>query len=71
MRLMARKADHLRAFYEPRPELFRGLGEMYVSDPRFKANYESLASGLAEWMRAAMATFAARGARDGAEGGLP
>ncbi len=68
MRLMARKVAHLRNFYEPVPELFRGLGEMYVSDPRFKANYERLASGLAEWMRAAMAAFADRGMREGSEG---
>lgn len=61
MRLMARKAEQLRHFYEPTPELFRGLGEMYVADERFKATYDRIAPGLAEWLRPAMAAFAARG----------
>ncbi len=63
MRLMARKAAHLRAFYEPTAELFAGLGEMYATDPRFRSNYENITDGLAEWMRDAMAAFAARGMR--------
>lgn len=61
--LMARRAAWLRHFYEPGPELFAGLGEMYLQDPRFRAHYEKTAPGLAEWLRDAMAAFAARGMR--------
>lgn len=49
-----------RRFYTCTPEIFRGLGEMYVADPRFMANYEKVEPGLAEFMRAAMAIYADR-----------
>jgi DNA-binding transcriptional MerR regulator len=47
-------------FYTCTPEIFRGLGEMYVADPRFTATYEKIKPGLAEFMRDAMASFADR-----------
>lgn len=53
-KLISRHYDGLRAFYEPNPELYRGLANMYVDDPRFKANYEKVAWGLAEYMQEAM-----------------
>lgn len=49
-----------RWFYDCPPAMHRGLGEMYVSDPRFKANYEKLAPGLAEWLRSAITADADR-----------
>jgi len=61
--LIARKAEHLRNFYEPSPELFAGLGETYVDNPEFKAHYEAIAPGLAEFLREAMAAYAAAGMR--------
>ena len=61
MALMAKKAYQLRHFYEPSPEMFAGLGEMYVADERFKATYLKIAPGLAEWLKEAMAAFAERG----------
>jgi DNA-binding transcriptional MerR regulator len=57
--IMARKFEHLRAFYEPTPEMFAGLGRMYVEDERFKKRYEDLAHGLADYLGRAMAAFAA------------
>jgi hypothetical protein len=43
----------------------RGLAEMYVSDPRFRARYEEIAPGLAEFVRGAIVANAERaGARD-------
>lgn len=36
------------------------LGEMYVQDPRFRATYEELEPGLAEWVRDAIVANAAR-----------
>ncbi len=56
--LIARHYEGLKNFYDPTPEIYRGLAEMYVSDPRFKANYEKVAKGLAEYMREAMLAYA-------------
>ncbi len=50
--------NHLRRFYEPSYELFRGLGQMYVDDPRFTAVYEKRAEGFAVFMRDAMKHYA-------------
>ncbi|GAA2373605.1 TipAS antibiotic-recognition domain-containing protein [Nonomuraea africana] len=43
-----------RWFYECTPEIHRGLGEMYVADPRFTATIDEAAPGLAEYLRAAI-----------------
>ena len=37
-----------------------GLGEMYVTDPRFAANYEKHGEGTAVFVREAMAVYAER-----------
>lgn len=55
--LIAKHYDGLRAFYEPTPELYRGLGNMYVDDPRFRAYYERFDPALPEFMRDAMVIF--------------
>lgn len=55
--LIARHYDSLRAFYEPNLELYRGLADMYVSDPRFTATFDKYAVGLASFMRDAMTAF--------------
>jgi DNA-binding transcriptional MerR regulator len=47
-------------FYECSYELHQGLGEMYVSDERFKAFYDSMRPGLAEHLRDAIKANAAR-----------
>jgi DNA-binding transcriptional MerR regulator len=49
-----------RWFYACPPEMHRGLGEMYVADPRFTAYYEDRAAGLAAWVRDAIAANADR-----------
>jgi DNA-binding transcriptional MerR regulator len=41
-------------FYPCSHELHRALGEMYVADPRFAANYERVEPGLAEYVRDAI-----------------
>ena len=43
--------DH---YYECTLEIFRGLGDLYVNDERFKANYEKIRPGMAQFMQAAM-----------------
>ncbi|MHA7966994.1 MerR family transcriptional regulator [Paenibacillus sp. CAU 1782] len=42
------------------PEMFKGLGEMYVADERFTKNIDGFGEGLAAFMRDAMAEFADR-----------
>ncbi|MFF7189318.1 MerR family transcriptional regulator [Streptomyces sp. NPDC008222] len=47
-------------FYDCSYELHRCLGEMYVSDERFKAFYDAMRPGLAEHLRDAIAANADR-----------
>jgi MerR family transcriptional regulator, thiopeptide resistance regulator len=49
--------EGLRTFYEPSYEMYRGLGQMYVDDPRFSGYYEKFGKGLAIYMRDAMIHF--------------
>lgn len=39
---------------------FKGLGQMYLGDPRFRERYDGRQAGLAEYMATAMASFAER-----------
>ncbi|TFI27597.1 MerR family transcriptional regulator [Streptomyces sp. 4R-3d] len=41
-------------FYDCTPEIHRGLGDLYVSDERFREFYDSMRPGLAEHVRAAI-----------------
>jgi hypothetical protein len=45
-------------FWTPDAAAFRNLGRMYVEDERFKANYDRIADGLAEFYCDAMACYA-------------
>ncbi len=47
-------------FYTVTPEIYRGLGDLYVNDPRFAANYERVKPGLARFMKEAMHVYADR-----------
>ncbi|MCT9933081.1 MerR family transcriptional regulator [Planotetraspora sp. A-T 1434] len=50
-----RHREHIsRWFYDCSYEIHRGLGDMYVADPRFAANYETVAEGLATYVRDAI-----------------
>lgn len=49
--------NSLRTFYEPSPELYRGLAEMYITDERFTAYFERYATGLAQFMHDAMMSY--------------
>ncbi|MET7436920.1 MerR family transcriptional regulator [Streptomyces sp. NPDC004082] len=52
---------HIAEWFYPCPyETHRGLGEMYVSDERFKEFYDSMRPGLAEHLRDAIAANAER-----------
>ncbi len=54
------RAHISRWFYDCGYEIHKGLGELYVSDPRFTANYESTAVGLAQYVRDAIHANAGR-----------
>lgn len=43
-----------RWFYDCSYEMHRGLGDMYVADPRFTAHYDAHGPGLAQWVRDAV-----------------
>ncbi|MGU3471339.1 MerR family transcriptional regulator [Paenibacillus sp. D51F] len=58
----------LQTFGTYTPEMFRGLGRMYVDDARFTANIDKFGDGLAVFMRDAMAAYADR-AREEEAGG--
>jgi MerR family transcriptional regulator, thiopeptide resistance regulator len=49
-----------RWFYDCPPDMHCGLGDMYVADERFAANYEPVAPGLAAYIRDAIAANAER-----------
>ncbi len=55
-----------RWFYECTYDIHRGLTDMYVSDERFRSNYDTQIPGLASFIRAAAhanAERAEKGAR--------
>lgn len=46
--------DNVNFFYDCSSEMFRGLGDMYITDPRFTAYYEKFRPGLAQFMHDAI-----------------
>lgn len=58
--LVARHHAWIEKFYSCGAQMYRGLGEMYVADPRFRGYYESYGEGLAEFLRAGMDVYAER-----------
>ena len=57
--IAARHWDHLaRWFYTPSAELYAGLGDLYVNDPRFTKNIDKARTGLAAYQRDAMRAYA-------------
>jgi len=52
--------DLLNAMGNYSPEVFRGLGQMYVDDERFTRNIDKFGDGLSAFMCRAMACFADR-----------
>ncbi|WP_372408816.1 MerR family transcriptional regulator [Streptomyces luteireticuli] len=45
-------------FWTPDAEAYKGLGQHYVDDPEFRANYDRVAEGLAGYQRDAMVVYA-------------
>ena len=56
MALAEAHKDHIsKWFYDCSPEIHAGLGQMYVSDLRFKKNIDSEGEGLAQYLSDAIA----------------
>ncbi|MER6102193.1 MerR family transcriptional regulator [Streptomyces sp. NPDC001832] len=45
-------------FWTPCAAAYKGLGQTYVDDPRFRTNFDRIADGLAAYQRDAMALYA-------------
>ena len=61
MNLAEQHRQHIsRWFYDCSYEIHRGLGEMYVADPRFTAHYDTVVPGLAVYVRDAILANARR-----------
>lgn len=52
--LIKKSHEGINFFYDCSLEMFRNLGEMYVTDPRFTAYYEKFRPGLAQFMKEAI-----------------
>ncbi len=52
--------SHMNYFWNPAPQQLAGLAEMYVSEPRFRANFDKAHPQLAEFMRAAVQAYVER-----------
>jgi DNA-binding transcriptional MerR regulator len=63
--LIARWHEHIRAFYEPTPEILLSLGNMYAEHPDFAAFYQRLHPELPEFLRQAIVYYC-RSAADNA-----
>jgi DNA-binding transcriptional MerR regulator len=45
---------NINRFYDVSDEIYRGLAQMYVADPRFAKHYDDVKPGLAKFLSAAM-----------------
>ncbi|KHE70422.1 MerR family transcriptional regulator [Halobacillus sp. BBL2006] len=60
-RLIGEKRQHISDnFYHCTPEIFRGLADMYVNDPRFTKNIDMLKEGYAAFLQKAMHVYCDR-----------
>jgi len=52
--LIQQQYDSINSFYDCSLEMFRNLGELYVTDPRFTQNYDKFKLGLAKCVQKAI-----------------
>lgn len=52
--LVEKHHQGIEYFYECSTEMYRGLADLYVNDPRFTAYYDKHKPGLAKWLREAI-----------------
>ncbi len=48
---------HLEFFWTPNDDQLLGLADLYNDDPRFKANFDKIDPGLAEFLREAVRIY--------------
>lgn len=60
--VVGRWHQHLRAFYEPTPEILRGLGQAYAEQPEFSAFFAALHPDLPAFLSRAIDAYVAAGA---------
>ncbi len=53
--------EHISKFYDVSEVRYRGLADMYVADERFKAHYDKVKPGLAEFLNKGMHQFCDNG----------
>ena len=56
---LVRWHQHMRYFYEPSWETLRGLGQLYVTDPKFRANFEKMHPDLPVYLNEAIQLYTA------------
>ena len=56
--LIGRHYAMMNQFYPVSAEIYRGLGQLYVSNEEFRAFYDKLRPGLADFLQPAMACYA-------------
>ena len=56
--LIARHYAMMNQFYPVSAEIYRGLGQLYITNDEFRAFYEKIRPGLAEFLQPAMAYYA-------------
>jgi DNA-binding transcriptional MerR regulator len=55
---IARQHAWIENFYPCSADVFTGLGQLYAENPEFRANYDKVRPGLADFMRDTMAYYA-------------
>jgi DNA-binding transcriptional MerR regulator len=52
--IVARHRKHISNFYDVSDEMYRGLAEMYIADPRFTKHYDDVVPGLTQFLHDAI-----------------
>ena len=55
--LVRRWHEHIHYFYDPTPEILRGLGQLYTTDPEFGAFFSKFDPALAEYLNEAITLY--------------
>lgn len=55
--IIARWHENIHYFYEPTPEIMRGLGEMYATNPQFADRFSAIDPQLPSFLRDAIAVY--------------
>ena len=59
--LIARHHGNLENFYHAPAPVYKGLGQLYVADPRFRKNIDKHGEGMAEYLKEAIDWYCEKG----------